>query len=189
MSRFRNGKTHVRLSARQPHFNKHVLQRYGLANRRDRQIPRLTACLHGIKSQQPLAVPVSRRRFLLVCEPERHLRTRFRLAPNRDGHLALQHAVVGEEFCKSRFVGTQGSERCEQQGGKECAGGFHGVISGSNAIRKPMEMFLWKGGAPARLELVACSSLVRQPPPRTTLKNEPSANGSSHSSWTLPARP
>ena len=30
----------------------------------------------------------------------------------------------------------------QQQGGKECAGGFHCAISGSNAIRKPMEMFL-----------------------------------------------
>ena len=34
------------------------------------------------------------------------------------------------------------TEGRQQQGGKECAGGFHCAISDSNAIRKPMEMFL-----------------------------------------------
>ena len=34
------------------------------------------------------------------------------------------------------------TEGPQQQGGKECAGGFHCAISDSNAIRKQMEMFL-----------------------------------------------
>ena len=34
------------------------------------------------------------------------------------------------------------TEGCQQQGSKECASGFHCAISDSNAIRKPMEMFL-----------------------------------------------
>ena len=44
--------------------------------------------------------------------------------------------LVGGIICMHCTEGRQ------QQGGKECAGGFHGAISDSNAIRKPMEMFL-----------------------------------------------
>ena len=117
--RFGDRQAHIRLPRAKPHFaDKHILQRYGLTCRRSRQLPRFPARLHGTESGQPLAVPVSRRRLLLACELERDLRIRNGPSPNGYGHLALQHAVVGEDLCESQIGCLTGDTRSDDENNK-----------------------------------------------------------------------